>query len=120
MRQYDAFCEVFGYTAKNKVVAEVITMGGLDFSVGEMAEEARVSKPKTYEIIARLEKKGIVKKTRVIGKTQLYKFNKENPISKVLYKSLMACLDMVADEFSEKKSPHTSNAGVGVAMAKGN
>ena len=117
-KDYDAFCEVFGYSTENKVLGELLVMRNLDIAVGDMAKDIKISKPKAYEVMARLEKKGIVEKTRIVGKTQLYTLNTEHPHSKILIRSFRDCLKMVAEKYQEK--PISVSGRIGAVMAKGN
>jgi sugar-specific transcriptional regulator TrmB len=70
----------------------------LDFAVGDMAKELKISRPKAYEVIRQFEKKDYVKKSRVVGKTQLYKLNKENLRVKLLLRDFRECLKLVTEE----------------------
>lgn len=107
-----AFCEMYGITMDNYVLEYLLENQYLDFAVGDMAEELEISRPKAYEIIKKFEKKGYVKKTRIIGKTQLYILNKENIKIKLFMRNFDECLNLVIEEYSEEKkleiggSPH--------------
>ena len=85
----------------------------LDFAVGDMAKELKISKPKAYEVIRKFEKKEYVEKSRIIGKTQLYKLNKENRRVKLFLKDFKECLKIVVEEFHEKsKTREISKANI--------
>lgn len=115
----DAFCEVFGFTTENKVLGEILVMRNVDIAISDMAEDIGISKPKAYEIMARFEKRGIVKKTRIIGKTQLYALNKEHPHSKILMRSFKDCLRMAVDGYVKKPVSNRVGSGkIGAVMAK--
>jgi sugar-specific transcriptional regulator TrmB len=70
----------------------------LDFAVGDTAKELEISRPKAYEVIRQFETKDYVKKSRIIGKTQLYKLNKNNLRVKLLLRDFRECLKLVAEE----------------------
>lgn len=122
MHDVDVFCEVYGDTLQNRIWSFILVFqGGTDFAVSDAAEDAGISRPKAYEIIAEFEKKGYVKKSRIIGKTQLYKLNKENPIVRIHLRNFNECLKMVIEEYrtdagrmkervSGKTSKSTANA----------
>jgi len=114
-----AFCEAYGLNSRNLVLEYLFENSELDFAVSDMAREVGLSKPKAYEIIAGFEKKGFVRKTRIIGKTQLYLLNKKNSMVLMLLKNFRECLRLIADEYSPKSSAtHQSSQGTGIAYAK--
>lgn len=95
------FCEVYGITLENRILEHILICQGTDWAVGDMAKELKISRPKTYEVINQLEKKGIVKKSRIIGRTQLYTLNTENSLSKIYMRNFNECLQMVVDEHTK-------------------
>lgn len=102
MNKTGAFCETYGGTITNRILEYLMETEDLDFAVGDMAKELEISKPKAYEVISEFEKKRYVNKTRIIGKTQLYKLNKENLRVKLFLKDFKECLRIVAEEHSEE------------------
>lgn len=90
-----AFCEIYGDTIKNKVIEYILENQDIDFAISDMAREIGISKPKAYEVINEYEKKDYVKKSRIIGKTQLYKINRTNRIMKFFMKNFLECLKLV-------------------------
>ncbi|MFC1691746.1 hypothetical protein ACFL0W_06215 [Nanoarchaeota archaeon] len=99
MKNIGAFCEIYGNTIHNKVLEYLLENQDLDFAIGDMAKEIKISRPKAYEVIKEFEKKNYVKKSRVIGKTQLYQLNKNNKIVKLFLKNFKACLKLVLEEY---------------------
>ena len=97
------FCEVFGISIRNRILEEILTSESLDWAVGDIAKDLEISRPKAYQIIEEFKKKGYIKKSRMIGKTQLYLINKENKHIKVLLKAFKECLNMVMDECIKKE-----------------
>ena len=89
MNKIGAFCETYGKTISNRILEYILENQDMDFAVGDMAKEVEVSKPKAYETIRTFEDKEYIKKSRLVGKTQLLKDFKE-------------CLKIVADEYSEE------------------
>lgn len=104
MNEIGAFCETYGNTISNRILEYLMENEDLDFAVGDMAKELQISKPKAYEIIRDFEKKGYVKKSRIIGKTQLYMLNKENSRVKLFLRDFKECLKLIADGYSEEPS----------------
>jgi predicted DNA-binding protein YlxM (UPF0122 family) len=102
MNKTGAFCETYGNTISNSILEYIMENNGLDFAIGDMAKELRISKPKVYEIIYCFEKKEYVKKSRIIGKTQLYLLNKETPRVKLFLKDFKECLRIIAEEYSNE------------------
>ena len=96
-----AFCEVYGDTIKNEIMEYILENKELDFAAGDMAKELNVSRPKAYEVIKNFEDKKYIKKSRIVGKTQLYLLNKENPRIKLFLKTFNECLRIIAEEHSE-------------------
>ncbi|MEW5896382.1 MAG: helix-turn-helix domain-containing protein [Nanoarchaeota archaeon] len=99
-----AFCETYGPTIENKVLEYLLENQDLDVAIGDMAKELGISRPKAYNVIENFKKKGYVVKSRVVGKTQLYKLDKENIRVKIFLRNFDECLQLVIDEHSEKKT----------------
>lgn len=114
MNEVGAFCETYGNTIPNRVLEHLMENEDLDFAVGDMAKELQISKPKAYEIIGEFEKKGYVKKSRIVGKTQLYILNKDNSRVKLFLNDFKECLRFVVEENSEESlcvNPNTCKDG---------
>jgi sugar-specific transcriptional regulator TrmB len=109
MENIGAFCETYGNTINNRVLEYLLENKNLDFAVGDMAKELGISKPKAYEVIKEFEEKGYVKKSRIIGKTQLYILNKENRRVKLFLRDFKECLKMVVEEYEEKSHCSADN-----------
>ncbi len=98
-----AFCEIYGDTIENGIMEYILENKELDFAAGDMAKELNVSRPKAYEVIKDFENKGYIKKSRIVGKTQLYLLNRENPRVRLFLKTFNECLRIIAEENSEKE-----------------
>ena len=92
------FCEVYGNTIRNRVLEYALETQDVDFDVTGMIKEISISKPKGYETIRYFIYMGVIKKTRIVGKTQLYMLDKDNIHTKIFIKNFMECLKMVIDE----------------------
>lgn len=113
------YCEVYGITMENRILEYVLECSDSDWAVGDMARELKISRPKAYEVIADLEKRSVVKKTRILGRTQLYTINKESPLSKIYLRNFRECLKMVVEEYAKpKKKEAIMMRRTGVAVAK--
>jgi DNA-binding transcriptional regulator GbsR (MarR family) len=95
------FAETYGNTIRNKILEYIMEMNDLDFAVGDLSKELEISKPKCYEIISEFESNEYIKKSRIIGKTQLYTLNKDNSRVKLFINSFKECLKLVAKEQKE-------------------
>ncbi|MCP8308175.1 MAG: hypothetical protein H3Z52_00730 [archaeon] len=69
-----------------------------DYSRKEILESIRISRRTLFQIWKDLEKNGIVKVTRKIGKAKMYKLNKENEVVKKLIELDMALGKKVMEE----------------------
>lgn len=112
------FCEVYGENITNKVLEYLLENQDLDIAVGDLAKEVKVSRPKAYEVIYEFLKKGYVRKTRVVGKTQLYILDKRNKVVKLFLRNFKECLKLVLEE-TEFNHRAGSSARVGSVSAKG-
>lgn len=93
-----AFCETYGKTINNKILEYMLKNQDIDFAVCDMAKEIKVSKPKAYSVVREFEKKGYIKKSRLVGKTQLYALDKENKRVCLFIKCFKECLKIMAEE----------------------
>lgn len=101
MNEIGVFCETYGNTIHNHILEYMLENQEIDFAIGDMAKEVGISKPKAYELIKYFEAKGYLDRSRLVGKTQLYKLNKENKRVKLFLKDFKECLRLVAEEYSE-------------------
>jgi len=102
MENIGVFCETYGNTINNRILEYLLENQTLDFAIGDMAKELKISRPKAYEVIKEFKKKNYVRKSRIIGKTQLYILNKENKIVKLFLKTFKECLKLVLEEHQGK------------------
>ena len=118
MEKAGVFCKTYGTTIENRILEYLLENQGLDFAVGDMAKELKISRPKAYGVISSFEKKQFVKKTRVVGKTQLYQINNANKRVKLFIRDFKECLKIAIEE-NERKSPSLcSNPSVGALCAR--
>jgi len=103
MVEIGAFCETYGNTINNRILEYMLINQDIDFAVGDMAKELEISRPKAYEVIKSFEEKGYVKKSRIVGRTQLYILNKENKRVKLFLKDFKECLRIIVEEYSEEE-----------------
>ena len=109
-----AFCETYGNTIENRILEYLLENQDLDFAIGDMARELKISRPKAYDVIKEFEKKHFVKKSRIMGKTQLYLLNRNNRRVKLFLKDFKECLRIVAEEYEEPKARSHVNSSAPV------
>ena len=98
-----AFCDIYGHNLRNAFLETILVYRHMDFAVCTIVDSIEISKPKAYELVYEYEKKGYIEKSRVLGKTQLYKLNKKDPRVKLLIKAFKDCLKLVMEEYQEKE-----------------
>ncbi len=70
--------DVIGDSVENMILDFLIGGIGLDYSKKDIAEGCGISRPTVYKILPKMLKEGIIKKTRMLGRSTLYTINKEN------------------------------------------
>ena len=106
--EYGAFCEMYGKTLRNLVLENLLVYQSLDFSVGDLAEDIGISRPKAYQEVYKLENQSLIVKSRIMSGTQLWKLNNDNIIVKKLKKDFNYCLKLVIDKHLGKGQSKTS------------
>lgn len=86
MENETIFVEVFGNNPVMKVLDFMIGFQLYDYPLTEIAKNSGVSYSTLQTIWGRLEKNGIVVKTRRVGKSDLFKLNMDNPAVQQLVK----------------------------------
>ena len=102
------FVETFGEVPLIKVLDFFLTFDSFDYSKSQVAEETGVSRITLDKIWKELEDKKIIVKTRVIGRAEMFRLNKEN--SKV--KVLMELSLKLASAFAEEEMGKIKRKGV--------
>ena len=86
MEKESVFVEVFGRNPIIRVLDFLITFQAFDYPLTEIAKKSRVSYSTLQAFWDKLERNGIVIKTRRVGKSDLYKLNTKNPAVQQLIK----------------------------------
>ena len=92
------FTEIFGDSPQVKVLDLLITQDDMEYTKKEIAECADVGRSTLYTFWDTLERYGIVKKTRRIGNTWLYRINTESPAVKALQEFQLKVVDLIVEE----------------------
>ncbi len=80
------FKDIFGNNPQTKILDFLADYPRFDYSITEIAEKAKVSRPTVYKIIRTLVEKKLVRKTREQGTSSLYQLNTENTLVQVILK----------------------------------
>ena len=77
-----AFLEYFGDTPKLRFLDFLIGNHFFDFNMTDMAKEANISYNSLKSFFNEFLEKGVIIKTRRVGKSDMYKLNMDNEIAK--------------------------------------
>ncbi len=95
---------VFGESPIIKVLDFFLTFDSFDYSIAQISAETETKWETVQNVLKLLIKKGIVKKTRRLGKAQLYMLEKESSITKLLMEIDMKISDFfIAREMEKQK-----------------
>ena len=78
MKEQSLFIEFMGDSPKIRIIDYLLTMGELDFSITDLAENAGIGRVTLYRIWDNLIKYHIIIHTRDIGKAKLFKLDSKN------------------------------------------
>jgi len=96
MEERSLFIDFMGDSPTVRVLDYLMTERDLDFSISDMARNIKIGRTTLYRIWDELLKNKIILPTRVIGRSRLYKLNKENPkIQKLIELDDMLCLESI-------------------------
>ena len=99
MKEQSLFIEFMGDSPTIRILDYLMVERDLDFSISDMARNVAIGRTTLYRIWDQLLKNKIILSTRVIGKSKLYKLNKENP----KIQKLMELDDMLIIENLKKR-----------------
>jgi len=95
-----AFVKVFGDSPMVRLLDFLLAERGLyDYSLTAIAENSNVSWATLHLIFPKLEKIGIVKKTRTISRAKMFMINEKNP----LVQDLIKIRNKISDYFIKKE-----------------
>ncbi|VVB87244.1 Uncharacterised protein [uncultured archaeon] len=97
------FTEIFGDSPQVKVLDLLITQDDMEYTKKEIAECADVGRSTLYTFWDTLERYNIVKKTRRIGNTWLYKINSDSLAVKALQEFQLRIVDIIVEEETKNK-----------------
>ena len=99
--EYGEFCKILGATPKNIILEELLALRGIDYGIGDVAKNTGLSRATTYIVMKDLLNEHIIKSSRIIGRTQLYKLNENNQNVKKIIEMFNLLLDKIVDEHKD-------------------
>ncbi len=78
------FLQVVGDTPKLRILDFLLTFQKFDYSLTDIARNAKVSYSNLMLIWPKLLETNLVKQTRVVGKAKMFRLNEKNPIAQEL------------------------------------
>lgn len=97
---HSAFLELFGENPVNNILDFLVVFDQFDYSMADIASNADVGYSTLKELLPEMEKKKIIVKTRVSGKSPMYTLNKTNPAVK---KFVLFYWDLVSQKMPNKE-----------------
>ena len=99
-----SFRLVFGDSPTSKVLDFLIDNQEFDYSLTDIAKGAEIAWSTLHELWPDMVRLGVVTKTRKIGRAELYKLNKENPLVKKLIEiDLLVSKQLIEIEVEKQK-----------------
>lgn len=80
------FKDIFGNSPQTKILDFLADHPKYDYSISEIAEKADVSRPTVYKVIDILLLRKLIVKTRMLGRSSLYKLDLKNELVKIMLK----------------------------------
>jgi len=93
-----SFTLVFGNSPFVKVLDFFLTFEDFDYPISFIAKETNTKWETVEKVVETFIKRNLIKRTRKLGKAQLYTLNKENPLTKLLTE-----IDMKISKFFVKE-----------------
>ncbi|MBI4141289.1 hypothetical protein HY484_00010 [Candidatus Woesearchaeota archaeon] len=104
MREKSSFLLVFGESPVIKVIDYLLDNQELDYSLTDIAKGADVGWSTLHQFWKDFVKLNIVKRTRRIGRAELYKLNRNNPlVEKLIDLDLFISKQMIEKELKQQK-----------------
>lgn len=103
MEEKTLFVESLGNTPKIRVLDMLITGRELEYSISDIAEQAKIGRATFYRMMDDLLKNKIIIKTRKFGNIQLYKLNLDNKVVKGLIKLYDYIVNIASEQEIQKQ-----------------
>ncbi len=103
-KEESSFVTVMGSTPFVRVLDFLLENRPFDYSKTEIAKNAKVGWSTLYGLWKNLEKTKIVRRTRIVGKSKMYRLNEENPIVRKLIELDAKISEAFVEQIVEKES----------------
>lgn len=101
--ELSSFILVMGNTPFVRVVDFLLENRPFDYSKTQIAKNSEVGWSTLHGIWKILQKTGIVKQTRTVGKSQMYRLNEQNPVVRKMIELDATITEMYADKTAEEE-----------------
>ena len=103
-KEESSFVTVMGSTPFVRVLDFLLENRPFDYSKTEIAKNAKVGWSTLYGIWKNLERTKMVRQTRIVGKSKMYRLNEENPIVRKLIELDAKISEAFAEQIVEQES----------------
>ena len=103
-KEESSFVTVMGNTPFVRVLDFLLENRPFDYSKTEIAKNAKVGWSTLYGIWKNLERTKMVRQTRIVGKSKMYRLNEENPIVRKLIELDAKISEAFAEQMVEQES----------------
>jgi len=103
-KEESSFVTVMGSTPFVRVLDFLLENRPFDYSKTEIAKNAKVGWSTLYGIWKNLERTKMVRQTRIVGKSKMYRLNEENPIVRKLIELDAKISEAFAQQMVEQES----------------
>jgi hypothetical protein len=103
------FIKTVGNSPLARVLDFLIVHSVFDYSLTDIVKNSNVGWTTIHTFWSDLEKKGIVKQTRVCGRSKMYKLNMKHPVAKALHDFAFQVAKYYGDKVIEKQGIKVSH-----------
>ena len=96
------FQEIFVDSPQTKILDFLADHPRFDYTISEISEKAKVSRPTVYKVINLLLEKNLIIKTREQGNSSLFQLNLENRLVQLMLKFDFELAGKIAELGSQK------------------
>jgi len=94
---------LFGNTATARILDFMHIFRDWDYSKQDISENSDVSPRHAAKAIDKLEKLELIKKTRNVGRAQMYQYNMQNPAAQLLQKFALELASQEAQKIADQE-----------------
>ena len=94
---------LFGNTATTRILDFIHIFRDWDYSKQDISENSGVSFRHAAKAIDKLEKLELIKKTRNVGRAQMYQYNMKNPAAQLLQKFALELAGQEAQKIADRE-----------------